>query len=160
MLSGKQYLLIILLMAVVLVPISALVETFKSDLDIQTVGQSELTSELNQPAKPLYIEVLSRDCHSADCTENHKVLGELASEYRGRIKFLRVFVEDVPDAERILGVHGTPSGVLIVPQRTTHQQSLDGDDGGGESATDSTPVDGFGNRNRLKKLFESVAPLP
>jgi len=98
MLSGKQYLFAFLLLAIVLVPISYFVENFNIDADVRTVDKQVLTNEIAHPLTPVYVEVLSRDCHSAECSENHKVVAELASEYRGRIKFLRVFVEDVPDA--------------------------------------------------------------
>lgn len=150
MLTGKRYLLVLTLMAVVLLPLSFLVENFNSDVDVRTVGKQELTSELAHPTIPVYVEVLSRNCHSVECTENHKVVAELASEYRGKIKFLRVFVEEVPDAESILGVHGTPSGVLVTPPSPAEMQRM-----GGEHYS---PVDGFGNRLRLKRLFETVSP--
>ncbi len=153
MLTGKQYLLVLLLMAVVLLPLSFLVENFNSDADVKTVGKQELTSELAHPTTAIYVEVLSRNCHSAECSENHKVVAELASEYRGKIKFLRIFVEEVPDAERILGVHGTPSGVLVTPPTAAEIQNMD------VGATEHySPVEGFGNRLRLKQLFDAVSP--
>lgn len=153
MLTGKQYLLVLLLMAVVLLPLSFLAENFNSDADVRTVGKQELTSELAHPTTAIYIEVLSRNCHSAECSENHKVVAELASEYRGKIKFLRVFVEEVPDAESILGVHGTPSGVLVTPPTPAEIQNMDVD-----AAEHYSRVEGFGNRLRLKKLFDTVSP--
>ncbi len=153
MLTGKQYLLALLLMAVVLLPLSFLAENFNSDVDVKTVGKQELTSELAHPTTAIYVEVLSRNCHSAECSENHKVVAELASEYRGKIKFLRIFVEDVPDAESILGVHGTPSGVLVTPLTPAEIQNM-----GVGAAEHYSPVEGFGNRLRLKKLFETVSP--
>ncbi len=148
MLSRKQYLLALVLMALVLVPLSWLVENFHSDVDITTVGRQELTSEIADPKTAIYVEVLSRS--SAECTENHKVVAELASEYRGRIKFLRVFVEDVPDAESILGVHGTPSGVLITPAPKEMRTM------GADAGAQYSPVDGFSSRFRLKQLFDRV----
>ncbi len=105
------------------------------------------------PTTAIYVEVLSRNCHAAECTENHKVVSELASEYRGKIKFLRVFVEDVPDAESILGVHGTPSGVLITPASPADLQTANAD-----HAEHYSPLDGFTNRLRLKRLFDTVLP--
>lgn len=148
MLSGKQYLLALILMALVLVPLSLLVENFHTDIDVTTVGKQELTSELANARTPIYVEVLSRS--SVECAENHKVVAELASEYRGKIKFLRVFVEDVPDAESILGVHGTPSGVLITPE-PADMHSM-----GSGTGAQYSPVDGFGSRFRLKQLFDRV----
>ena len=153
MLTGKQYLLVLSLMAVVLLPLSFLVENFHSDVDVKTVGKQALTSELTNPATPIYIEVLSRNGNSAECAENHKVVAELASEYRSKIKFLRVFVEEVPDAESILGVHGTPSGVLVTPSSPADMQVMTA--GAGEHYS---PVDGFGSRSRLKQLFDAITP--
>lgn len=69
MLSRKQYLLALVLMALVLVPLSWLVENFHSDVDIATVGRQELTSEIANAKTAIYVEVLSRS--SAECTENH-----------------------------------------------------------------------------------------
>jgi hypothetical protein len=153
MLSGKQYLLALLLVAAVLVPISFFAENFNVDAHVRTVDKQDLTSELANPATPVYVEVLSRNCHSADCSENHKVVADLASEYHGRIKFLRVYIEEVPDAESILGVHGTPSGVLVVPDSDpTHRLAA------GQGHPTYSPVDGFGSRLRLKQLFEKVMP--
>lgn len=148
MLSGKQYLLALILMALVLVPASLLVENFHTDVDVTTVGKRELTNELANPQTPIYVEVLSRS--SVECAENHKVVAELASEYRGKIKFLRVFVEDVPDAESILGVHGTPSGVLITPTPADMRNM------GAAGGAQYSPVDGFSSRFRLKQLFDGV----
>lgn len=153
MLTGKQYMLVLAIMAVVLLPLSSLVENYHSDVDVKTVGKQDLTSELAHPQTPIYVEVLSRNRRSLECTENHKVVAELASEYRGKIKFLRVFVEDVPDAESILGVHGTPSGVLVAPVSPANMQSM----GAGEGVQYS-PVEGFGSRLRLKKLFDAISP--
>lgn len=154
MLTGKQYMLVLALMAVVLLPLSFLVENFHSDVDVKTVGKQDLTSELAHPQTPIYVEVLSRNCHSAECTENHKVVAELASEYRGKIKFLRVFVEEVPDAESILGVHGTPSGVLVTPVSAANMRNANAAAGGEQYS----PVEGFGSRLRLKQLFDAIAP--
>ncbi len=148
MLTGKQYLLALVLMALVLVPVSFLVENFHADIDVTTVGKQELTSELANAQTPIYVEVVCRN--SAECTENHKVVAELASEYRGKIKFLRVFVEDVPDAESILGVHGTPSGVLVIPTPANLPNMGPGD------KAQYSPIDGFGSRHRLKQLFDRV----
>ncbi len=154
MLTGKQYVLVLALMAVVLLPLSFLVENYHSDVDVKTVGRQDLTSELAHPETPIYIEVLSRNCHSVECTENHKVVAELACEYRGKIKFLRVFVEEVPDAESILGVHGTPSGVLVTPSSPANVRNINAA-GGGEHYS---AVEGFGSRLRLKQLFDAVSP--
>lgn len=154
MLSGKQYLLALLLVAAVLVPLSYFVENFNADANVRTVDKQVLTSELAHPATPVYVEVLSRSCHSSECSENHKVVADLASEYHGKITFLRVYIEEVPDAESILGVHGTPSGVLVVPDSNrsdpAHRMSV----GGGDPTY--SPVEGFGSRLRLKQLFEKA----
>jgi hypothetical protein len=152
MLTGKQYMLVLALMAVVLLPLSFLVENYHADVDVKTVGKQDLTSELAHAQTPIYVEVLSRNCHSVECTENHKVVAELASEYRGKIKFLRVFVEDVPDAESILGIHGTPSGVLVTPASPAGMHSMSA--GGG---LQYSPVEGFGSRLRLKQLFNAIS---
>ncbi len=148
MLTGKQYLLALVLMAVVLLPLSILIENFHSDIDVTTVGKQQLTSELANAQTPIYVEVVSHT--SVECAENHKIVSELASEYRGKIKFLRVFVEDVPDAESILGVHGTPSGVLITPKPPDMRGMAAGD------GAQYSPIDGFGSRLRLKQLFDQV----
>ncbi len=153
MLEGKRYLLAILVMAVILVPLSLLIENFNADTDIKTVARQELISELANPKTPLYIEVLSRNCNSGDCNENDKVVRELAADYRGKIKFLRVYVEEVPDAGDILGVHSTPSGVLVVPSSANVQTM-----GAGAANGNYSPVEGFGSRLRLKQLFDSVTP--
>jgi hypothetical protein len=153
MLSGKQHLLALLLVALVLVPLSFFAENFNIDANVRTVDKQVLTSELANPTTPVYVEVLSRDRHSAECSENHKVVAELASEYRGRIKFLRVYIEEVPDAESILGVHGTPSGVLVVPDTDpAHRLEI------GQGHPTYSLVEGFGSRLRLKQLFEKVMP--
>ena len=148
---GKQYLLILALMAVVLLPLSWLVENYHADIDVTTVGKQELTSEIANAKTPIYIEVSRHN--SVECTENHKVVAELASEYRGRIKFLRVFVEDVRDAPSILGVHSIPSGVLVTPAPANMPIM-----GAGAGTQSYSPLDGFGSRARLKQLFDMVAP--
>lgn len=148
MLTGKQYLLAIILMAAVLLPLSFLAESIHLNSDITTVDRSTLRQELSQTATPLFVEVLSRDCNSQECAENDKVVSELASEYRGKVKFLRVFVEDVPEAPQLLGVHSTPSGVLVEPH---------GDVGAlEETAKIRATVEGFGNRSTLKQLLSRL----
>ena len=151
--TGKQYLLVLALMAVVLLPLSWLVENFHADIDVTTVGKQELTSEIANATTPIYVEVLQHN--SVECAENHKVVAELASEYRGRIKFLRVFVEEVPDAPSILRVHSIPSGVLVTPAPASMTNM-----GAGAGTQTYSPIDGFGSRARLKQLFDMAAPQP
>lgn len=153
MVSGKRYLLLMLLMAAVLLPLTFALEQILGESSITTVSRQALTDQLAHPATPLYIEVSSRNCFTAECAENHRVVQELANDYRGKIKFLRVYVEDVPDVESILGVHGTPSGVLVTPDHVPIRQGM-----GGGNSNSYSPVDGFGSRLRLKQLFDSLAP--
>lgn len=148
MLTAKQFLIAIVLMMAVLLPLSFLADSIHHNSDITTVDRSNLRTELATTSTPVFVEVLSRGCNSQACAENDKVVSELASEYRGKVKFLRVFIEDVPEAPQLLGVHSTPSGVLVRP----------GDNVGAleETAKISATIEGFGNRFTLKQLLDRL----
>ncbi|MGH8415231.1 MAG: thioredoxin [Gammaproteobacteria bacterium] len=75
------------------------------------VGQANFENQVLQSAVPVLVDYWAEWC--APCKAMEPVLHELADEYRGKLQFAKLNVEQEPQLTRQYGVRGQPTLMLF-----------------------------------------------
>jgi thioredoxin len=78
---------------------------------VRPVTEEELRSEILESSAPLFVDFYATWC--APCRTMAPVLDELAEEYAGRIRFVKVDVEEETALAEALGITSVPTLVLV-----------------------------------------------
>ena len=79
--------------------------------DIQEVGDSSFEAEVLKSSLPVLVDFWAPWC--GPCKAIAPVVAELAKEYAGRLKVVKVNVDDHPQSPSQYGVRGIPNLILF-----------------------------------------------
>ncbi|ABL70877.1 thioredoxin [Paracoccus versutus] len=77
----------------------------------QAVSDAEFDSEVRQSPTPVVVDFWAEWC--GPCRQIGPSLEELAAEYEGRVKIVKVNVDENPESPAALGVRGIPALFLF-----------------------------------------------
>ncbi|WP_134680983.1 thioredoxin [Paracoccus ravus] len=77
----------------------------------QAVSDAEFDAEVRQSATPVVVDFWAEWC--GPCRQIGPALEELAAEYDGKVKIVKVNVDENPESPAALGVRGIPALFLF-----------------------------------------------
>lgn len=72
-----------------------------------TVTKNSFQADVLQAAEPVVVDFWAEWC--GPCRQIGPALEELATEFKGRVKIVKVNVDENPDSPAVLGVRGIPA---------------------------------------------------
>jgi thioredoxin 1 len=107
---------------------------------VVTVNAGNFEAEVLQATEPVVVDLWAEWC--GPCRAAAPVLAELAGEYDGKVKVVKVNVDEEPEIAGAFEVQGIPTFAVL------YKGGLVG------------KVSGFGGKAHLNSIFEQVAELP
>lgn len=111
--SAKQFLLFLLLTGVLLLPFLLTDETAFTPNRVVEVNDSNFKSLVVANSVPVVVDIVERSCRTQECAEHMKEFDRLAGEFRGRLRFVRLYADESPRAASLIATQSVPSVVVI-----------------------------------------------
>lgn len=111
--STKQFLLFLLLAGCMLLAFVVTDETAFMPNRVVEANDSTFTSLVVASPVPVVVDLVERGCQTQECAEHIREFDRLAGEYRGKLRFLRVFVEDSPGTASLIATGSLPAVVVV-----------------------------------------------
>ncbi|HEY9785362.1 MAG TPA: thioredoxin domain-containing protein [Candidatus Obscuribacterales bacterium] len=134
MMSWKQGLAFVFLMLAVILPFAIYQENASLNAHMVEVNETNFDREVMASTIPVFVDVTARDCSSVACTEHRRLVAQLAREYLGKVKFVRIYVDDFPEAVTLFSVSRVPEEVIVIADQTGSLKELAHADGSSHKA--------------------------